>query len=122
MTQRWKQCYGVVMNFLTLEELPFVGMSYEFHGYKQGSPISAYLVKAPPGKGPPLHQHPYVETIFMVEGRARLTIGDETREVGPGAIAVVPAHTPHRFVNIGDGDLRQIDVHSSPKFIQTNLE
>ena len=109
------------MSFTNLEQLPFEGMSYEFHGEKQGAPISAYIVKAPPGKGPPLHTHPYVETIFIIEGRATVTIGDETREVTAGAIAVVPANTPHRFVNSGDTMLRQIDIHASPKFIQTNL-
>jgi len=96
-------------------------MSYEFHGEKHGAPISAYIVKAKPGQGPPLHTHPYVETIFIVEGRATLTIGDETREVNAGAIAVIPENTPHRFVNSGDTILRQIDIHASPRFIQTNL-
>jgi len=110
------------MGFTNLEQLPFVGMSYELHGDKNGTPISAYIVNAPPGKGPPLHTHPYVETIFMIEGRALVTIGDETREVKAGGIAIVPANTPHRFVNCGDAVLRQIDIHASPKFIQTNLE
>jgi hypothetical protein len=32
------------MAFLNLEQLPFVGMSYEFHRGKQGAPISAYIV------------------------------------------------------------------------------
>jgi len=110
------------MSFTNIEQLPFVGMSYEFHGYKEGAPISAYIVNAQPGQGPPLHTHPYVEVIFMLEGRATVTLGDETREVSAGAIAVVPANTPHRFVNSGESVLRQIDVHASPKFIQTNLE
>ncbi len=110
------------MSFTNIEQLPFVGMSREFHGEREGAPISAYIVNAKPGQGPPLHTHPYVEVIFMLEGRATVTIGDQTREVNAGAIAVVPANTPHRFVNSGDTMLRQIDVHASPKFIQTNLE
>jgi quercetin dioxygenase-like cupin family protein len=109
------------MSFINVEQLPFEGMSYEFHGEKQGAPISAYIVNAKPGQGPPLHTHPYVEVIFMLEGRATVTIADETREVKAGAIAVVPANTPHRFVNSGNTILRQIDVHASPRFIQTNL-
>jgi len=109
------------MSFTNLEQLPFEGMSYEFHGDKQGAPISAYIVNAKPGQGPPLHTHPYVELIFMIEGRAKVTVGNETREVNAGAIAVIPANTPHRFVNSGDAVLRQIDVYASPKFIQTNL-
>ena len=109
------------MSFTNIEQLPLVGMSREFHGEREGAPISAYIVNAKPGQGPPLHTHPYVEVIFMLEGRATVTIGDQTREVNAGAIAVVPANTPHRFVNSGDTMLRQIDVHASPKFIQTNL-
>jgi quercetin dioxygenase-like cupin family protein len=109
------------MSFIDLEQLPFVGMSHEFHGEKEGAPFSAYIVSAKPGQGPPLHTHPYVEVAFTIEGCATITVGDETREVKAGGIAVIPAGTPHRFVNSGDTVLRQIDVHASPTFIQTNL-
>jgi quercetin dioxygenase-like cupin family protein len=110
------------MSFLTLEQLPFVGMSYDFVGETHGAPISAYIVNAEPGKGPPLHTHPYVEVAFTFEGCAAITVGDETREVKAGGIVVIPANTPHRFVNSGDTILRQIDIHASPRFIQTNLD
>ncbi len=110
-----------VMSFLNLEQLPFVGMSYEFLGEKQGAPFSAYIVNAKPGQGPPLHTHPYVEVAFTIEGRASITVGNETREVQSGGIVVIPANTPHRFVNSGTTVLRQIDIHASPRFIQTNL-
>ncbi|MGH8101322.1 MAG: cupin domain-containing protein [Chthoniobacterales bacterium] len=109
------------MSFTNLAQLPFHGMSYEFVGEKEGAPISAYIVNAKPGQGPPLHTHPYVEVIFMIEGFATLTVGDETREVHAGAIAVIPPNTPHRFVNSGNATLRQIDIHASARFIQTNL-
>src|SRR5213595_2990749 len=109
------------MSFLNLEQLPFIGMSYEFVGEKQGAPFSAYVVRAKPGQGPPLHTHPYVEVAFTIEGTATIQVGDEQREVKAGGIVVIPANTPHRFVNSGDAILRQIDIHASPKFIQTNL-
>src|SRR4029453_4161728 len=109
------------MSFLNLEQLPFKGMSYEFHGEKHDAPISAYIVKAKPGQGPPLHTHPYVEIAFTLEAQAAITVGDETRDVKAGGIVVIPANTPHRFVNSGDSILRQIDIHASPRFIQTNL-
>jgi len=109
------------MNFINFEQLPFVGMSHEFVGETQGAPFSAYIVKAKPGQGPPLHKHPYVEVAFTLEGCATITIGNETREVKAGGIVVIPADTPHRFVNSGDTLLRQIDVHASPTFVQTNL-
>lgn len=109
------------MSFTSLEQLPFAGMSYEFVGETEGAPISAYIVNAKPGQGPPLHTHPYVEVLFLIEGSATVTLGEEQREAKAGSIVVVPANTPHRFVNSGDTPLRQIDVHANSRFIQTNL-
>jgi quercetin dioxygenase-like cupin family protein len=109
------------MSFINLEQLPFVGMSHEFVGETQGAPFSVYIVKAKPGQGPPLHKHPYVEVAFTLEGCATITVGNETSEVKAGGIVVIPANTPHRFVNSADAILRQIDIHASPKFVQTNL-
>ncbi len=109
------------MSFVDLERLPFVGMSHEFVGGTEGAPFSAYIVEAGPGQGPPLHKHPYVEVAFTIEGRATITVGDEEREVKRGSIVVIPADTPHRFVNSGATTLRQIDIHASPRFIQTDL-
>jgi mannose-6-phosphate isomerase-like protein (cupin superfamily) len=110
------------MSFLNLEQLPFAGMSHQFIGETQGAPFSAYIVTAKPGQGPRLHKHPYAEVAFVIEGSARITVGDEEREVQAGGIAVIPANTPHRFVNSGNGILRQIDIHAGPNFIQTDLE
>jgi quercetin dioxygenase-like cupin family protein len=109
------------MSFLNLEQLPFIGMSYNFVGETHGAPVSAYIVNAKPGQGPPLHTHPYVEIAFTVEGTATITVGDEERQVTAGGVVVIPANTPHRFINSGDSVLRQIDIHASPRFIQTSL-
>lgn len=109
------------MSFTNLKELPFVGMSHEFIGERQGAPFSAYIVTARPGEGPPLHKHPYVEVAFIIEGCASITIGDEQREVKAGGIAIIPAETAHCFVNSGNTPLRQIDIHASPRFVQTDL-
>jgi quercetin dioxygenase-like cupin family protein len=109
------------MSFLNLDQLPFIGMSYDFVGENHGAPVSAYIVNAKPGQGPPLHTHPYVEIAFTIDGTAVITVGEEEREVTAGGIVVIPANTPHRFVNSGDTVLRQIDIHASPHFLQTNL-
>ena len=58
---------------------------------------------------------------FTLEGTGTMIVGDDTREVNAGSIVVIPANTPHRFVNSGSGVLRQIGIHASPKFVQTNL-
>jgi quercetin dioxygenase-like cupin family protein len=109
------------MSFINLDQLPLVGMSREFVGETEGAPFSAYLVNAKPGQGPPLHTHPYIEVAFTIEGTATITVGDEQRAVTAGGIVVIPANTPHRFVNSGTTTLRQIDIHASPRFIQTNM-
>src|SRR6266581_6688304 len=99
------------MSFINLEQLPFVGMSYEFVGETQGAPFSAYIVKAGPGQGPPLHKHPYVEVAFTLDGRATITVGDEQREVKPGDIVVIPANTPHRVRHYAPDNASRADAH-----------
>jgi mannose-6-phosphate isomerase-like protein (cupin superfamily) len=42
--------------------------------------------------------------------------------VGAGEMAVVDADQPHGFINTGEGTLRQIDLHLSPRFITEWLE
>jgi mannose-6-phosphate isomerase-like protein (cupin superfamily) len=89
----------------------------ELEGAEHGAGVSIILVDARPGRGPALHQHPYEEVFIVEEGRATFTGGDEEREVSAGDIVVVPPNTPHRFVNSGDGPLRQVAIHVSPRFV-----
>lgn len=105
------------------EQLPFVGMSHQFVGADHGDVgASAYFVNAPPGRSPPRHRHPYDKIVFVQEGRGRWTVEGQDHEVGPGDILVIKAGEVHTFVNIGDGPLKQLDVHLGPRFIQENLE
>lgn len=103
-------------------DLPFIGSSYNFIGAENaGVAVSIYLIEAQPGRGAPLHPHEYDEIVLVQEGWTRLVIGNEIREAGVGDIFVIKARTPHGFVNIGEGVLKQIDVHVSPTFQQQNL-
>ena len=43
----------------------------------------------------PNHTHPHEQMSYIVSGRFRYTVGDETREVGPGDTALVPSNVPH---------------------------
>jgi mannose-6-phosphate isomerase-like protein (cupin superfamily) len=101
---------------------PSANGTVTFIGEKHGSPISCFLVNTPPGTGPNLHRHPYVETWFVQSGLARITIDNEELEAGPGDILVVSPNTPHKFKNIGTERLNIICVHASPQFIQEDLE
>ena len=97
--------------------------NYEFQGYQHGdSSVSFIWIDLPPGDGPRLHKHPYEEIFIVQDGRARYTVGAETIEATTGHIIVVPPETPHKFVNIGEGPLRQVDIHASRRFITDWLE
>ncbi len=43
----------------------------------------------------PMHKHPHEQTGYLVSGRLDLTIGSETRQIGPGDSWCVPGDTEH---------------------------
>jgi mannose-6-phosphate isomerase-like protein (cupin superfamily) len=111
------------MHAVRKEDLPLIGISYNFVGAEQGDvAISIFLVEAPPALGAPLHFHDYDEIVLLQEGQSRFVIGDVIRETRPGDILVVKARTPHGFVNAGSGVLKQLDIHVSPRFQQELVE
>ena len=111
------------MYVISQSELPFVGMSRDFVGADHtGTGISFFLVMSDPGNGPRLHKHDYDEVVYIIEGRSRWTVGDQEREAKAGDILIVKAGEPHKFVDLGDGPLRQIDIHLNPTFETTWLE
>ena len=62
-----------------------------FVGREHGAGISYFFVDNEPGEGPDLHWHPYTETWFVIEGEARITIGDQQLIATAGDTATVPA-------------------------------
>ena len=49
-----------------------------------------------PGQSQKVHAHPAADKFYYVcSGRARLTVGEETREVAAGEIVWAPAGIPH---------------------------
>jgi mannose-6-phosphate isomerase-like protein (cupin superfamily) len=108
---------------VSLDALPATATARELVGADHGDAgVCLIFVDAPPGRGPSLHRHPYEEIFIVQEGQATFTAGDEERVVRAGEIVIVPAGVPHAFVNSGDGPLRQIDIHVSPRFVTEWLE
>lgn len=93
------------------ENLPGGENAVQFDGCEHGAGVSFFITRNRPGSGPGLHRHPYEETFIVQEGEARFTIGEEIIEARSGQIVVVPAGTPHGFVNTGSGTLRQVNIH-----------
>lgn len=107
---------------LRKEELPHRGSSHWFVGADQGNVgISAFLFDGEPGRGPGPHRHPYDEVQFILSGRGRWTVEDQTFEAGAGDILVIKAGEVHGFTAIGDEPLVQVDIHLNPTFVQENL-
>ncbi len=49
-----------------------------------------------PGQSQRIHAHAGADKFYLVvSGKARITVGDETREMGPGEVAWAPADVPH---------------------------
>lgn len=67
-------------------------------------------------KGVALHKHPKENhVLYILKGRGQGTIGNQTAEVGPGQIVVIPANVPHKLERIGDLPLDFI-LFSTPAF------
>ena len=105
------------MPVIKVDDLPMSVIAREFVGDDHdGVGITFLLVNAPPGSGTALHKHPYEEIIIVQEGRGTFVLDGVESDVQAGEIVIIPAGAPHRFVNSGDGPLRQIDIHVSSHF------
>ena len=103
-------------------DLPFKGSSHHFVGADNGDvAVSVFLFNGAPGRGPGPHRHPYDEVQFILEGRGLWNVNGEEFEAGAGDILIIKAGEVHSFKGIGEGQLVQLDVHMSPRFIQENL-
>ena len=59
-----------------------------------------------PGQSQPVHGHANAAKCYAVlEGRARITIGEEIRELGPGDLAFAPLGVPHGLEALGPDKL-----------------
>jgi len=53
------------------------------------------------------HHHVETEEIYYIlEGRGRMRVGQETREVGPGDAIAIPPGASHQIANSGKGILK----------------
>jgi mannose-6-phosphate isomerase-like protein (cupin superfamily) len=115
--------YGVAMPLIIpLADLSVSPTAALFEGRKRaGVDVSFFATDHAPGGGPGLHKHPYAEVFVVQEGEATFTVNEERVHVAAGNVVVVPADTPHRFENTGDGRLRQVAIHVSGELIQFEL-
>jgi quercetin dioxygenase-like cupin family protein len=110
------------MEFISQAELPYSEIARELVGDDHGVDVTVLVVDAEPGRGAALHRHPYAEIFIVQEGQATFTVAGVERVVGAGEVVIAGAGEPHAFVSSGSGNLRQIDIHCSPRFETEWLE
>src|SRR5687767_12996686 len=67
------------------------------------------------GGGSRPHLHADMEQAnYFLSGRARVEVGDETHEVGPGDTCFFPAGVPHAVTRIGVEPLKVLVIYSAP--------
>ena len=113
----------VSYTILNRDELPRDANTYEFVGSQYlDTEISFIWVDMPPVGTIRLHKHPYKEIFIIQEGVATFTVDSAIVEAHAGQIIIVPADVPHKFTNLTDRQLKQIDIHLNKQFITYWLE
>jgi mannose-6-phosphate isomerase-like protein (cupin superfamily) len=90
-------------------------------GDDEGStPIRTGIQTSQPGYVAPVHSHPYMEVMHILDGVAEAWMdGAENEKVRleKGDTIALPPNVPHSFRVVGDQPLRLLGTHVSPKRI-----
>jgi quercetin dioxygenase-like cupin family protein len=71
---------------------------------------SVRYFEVPPGRRTTLERHAHDHSVVLQQGRARVTLGDDTHDLGPGDVVYVAPHELHSFEALGDEPLGFICV------------
>lgn len=85
-----------------------------------GTPVRTGIQTARPGYAAPVHSHPYVEILHILDGVAEAWVDgrpDSAVILRKGDTIAIPPETPHGFRVVGDEVLRLLGTHVSPKRI-----
>lgn len=71
-----------------------------YHEFLTVPDLSAGLYVLDAGATDPQSPHGEDELYYVIEGRARIQVGDEDRAIEPGSLVFVAATVPHKFHDI----------------------
>ena len=95
-----------------LAEVPlFEGVSARFVA---GGRMMFSFIHLAPGATVATHDHPHEQLGYVLEGSMRLAIGDDERDLQPGAAYAIPGGVSHSAVGGPTGCLA-LDVFSPPR-------
>ena len=68
-----------------------------------------------PGQSQRLHSHGGADKFYLIlAGKASITVGDDTREVGEGTIVWAPADLPHGVVQVSQPTVMLVAIAPPP--------
>lgn len=81
-----------------------------------GRPLQILYERYPPGAetASEPYAHEGEEGGVVVQGTIELTVGNQTRRLGPGEGYLFPSRVPHRFRNPGPGECVIVSANSPP--------
>ena len=92
-------------SFASIDEL---GEGYGFRKVRRALGVTAFGVNAivmPPSYDGFLHYHETQDELYLVHrGRARVEVGGEVRELGPGGLCHVESTTPRKVSNASEDE------------------
>ena len=68
------------------------------------------LMKIYPGSKMPIHVHDYHQVYIIIDGSAKLRVGEEMREVKGGDTVFLPANVEHETVEAGPDGMRYVVI------------
>lgn len=112
---------------IEIEAMPARGGFYEIAGLPgfrplegvhmsvmAGARMMANWVRLEPGAVVPDHDHPHEQIGLVIEGEITMTIGEESRRIGPGTAYIVPGGVRHSGAGGPSGCL-VLDIFGPPR-------
>ena len=81
-----------------------------------GRSQTAVMTIAPGEDAGPAETHTGDQIIYVIEGRARVRLGEVEREAGAGACIMIPAGTRHHVDNPGSAPLFCLTIYAPPVY------
>lgn len=86
-----------------------------------GEQAGLVVIEIEPGTTVPEHRHPNEQTGLLLRGTVTFTVGNEAKELRPGALWVIPGDTPHS-VQAGPEGAFLVELFAPPRDDWGDLE
>ena len=77
---------------------------------------TAVMTIEPGADAGPEEEHAGDQILYVLEGQARVRIGDREHDASVGALVMIPAHTRHHVRNPGTHPLFFLTVYAPPAY------